>query len=61
MRCRNCGEPVRRIQPGDGYDPRDYEWTHESGGLLCDLPPLQAEPEDSTATLPNRQTEDGRG
>jgi hypothetical protein len=48
MKCRNCGEPIRRIRPGDGYDQREYTWTHESGGILCDLPPLSAEPDEVT-------------
>jgi hypothetical protein len=44
VRCRNCGEPIRRVRLGDGYDPREFEWTHESGGVLCDMEPPHAEP-----------------
>jgi hypothetical protein len=39
MTCVTCGEPVRRPGPGDGLDPRDYEWTHASGNPICDGPP----------------------
>lgn len=44
MNCINCGQPIRPIRPDEGYDPREYIWTHEGGGVLCDLEPLSAEP-----------------
>ena len=51
MKCRNCGEEIRQVQPGDGIDPRDYRWVHvfplasggEIIGLFCDIT-LTAEP-----------------
>ena len=42
--CRNCTEPIRRVQPGDGIDPRDYEWVHLDGNPLCDMDPPYAAP-----------------
>ena len=51
VKCRNCGEPIRRIEPGEGYDLREYQWTHDSGGLLCPMDPPYAEPEDDPAPL----------
>ena len=35
--CVNCGEPIRRTAASDRADPRDFEWTHEEGGPICDL------------------------
>jgi hypothetical protein len=35
--CVNCGEPIRRVEPADGIDPRDYGWVHENGNAYCDL------------------------
>ena len=52
MKCRNCRQPIRRIQPGEGYDLRDYQWTHEAGGLLCDIGPPMAEPEEESGQAP---------
>ena len=45
MKCVNCGDEIRRVQPGDGIDPRDFEWVHvypmQSGGEIanpiCDM------------------------
>ncbi len=45
-KCRNCREPVRRVQPGEGVDPRDFAWVHEDGNPLCGMDPAQADPED---------------
>ena len=53
LKCRNCGDEIRRTQPGDGIDPADYEWVHvytlKSGGEIanpiCDMT-LVAEPPD---------------
>lgn len=53
--CRNCGEEIRRTGPGDGIDPRDYEWVHvhrlQSGAEItnpiCDFTPV-AEPPAAT-------------
>jgi hypothetical protein len=44
LKCRNCGQPIRRIRPGEGYDLSEYTWTHEDGGLLCGMDPPMAEP-----------------
>ena len=52
VKCRNCGELVRRINPGEGYDLREYQWTHEDGGLMCDMEPPMAEPEGEAPALP---------
>lgn len=51
MKCKNCGDEIRRVQPEDGTDPRDYEWVHvypkSDGGEItnpiCDIT-LVAEP-----------------
>ena len=32
-------------------DLREYQWTHESGGLLCPMDPPYAEPEDESRTV----------
>ena len=37
--CILCGQPVRRLAPGDGLDPRDYRWTHEDGNPVCPITP----------------------
>lgn len=50
VKCRNCGEGIRRIEVDEGYDLREYQWTHESGGLLCDIDPPTAEPEEEDGT-----------
>jgi hypothetical protein len=52
LKCKNCGDEIRRTQPGDGI-PADYEWVHvyplQSGGEIanpiCDIT-LVAEPPD---------------
>jgi hypothetical protein len=46
VKCRNCPEPVRRVQPGEGIDPRDFAWVHEDGNPLCGVNPAYADPED---------------
>ena len=46
VKCRNCREPVRRVQPGEGIDPRDFAWVHERGNPLCGMDPPWADPED---------------
>jgi hypothetical protein len=52
MKCKNCGDEIRRTQPGDGLGHVDgYEWVHVyplmSGGEIanpiCDIT-LVAEP-----------------
>jgi hypothetical protein len=45
VKCRNCRQPIRRVRPGDGIDPRDYQWVHHDGNPLCDMSPPYAEPE----------------
>lgn len=49
MKCRNCRQPVRRTLPGDGVDPRDFEWVHDDGigNPLCDMGFPSAEPDGS--------------
>jgi hypothetical protein len=55
VKCKNCGDEIRRVQPGDGIDPRDFEWVHVyrlSGGgeianPICDIT-LTAEPRETT-------------
>jgi hypothetical protein len=40
LNCRTCGERVRRTRPDEGYDLDECPWTHESGGPVCDGPPM---------------------
>ena len=44
--CVICHAEIRRIQPGEGYDLREYQWDHVAGGLLCDMAPPEATPPD---------------
>jgi hypothetical protein len=43
-RCVECGELIRPPRPGDGIDPRDFDWVHGGGNPLCDLDPPTARP-----------------
>jgi hypothetical protein len=47
MNCRNCRDPIRPAEAGDGIDKDDLEtfpWIHEDGGPFCDIQ-LVAEPD----------------
>ena len=40
VECVNCGEPIRRTEPSDRIDSRDYQWVHDTtagGNPCCDL------------------------
>lgn len=58
VKCRNCGDEIRRVQPEDDIDPRDYQWVHvyrssrtEILNPICDIT-LVAEPPVGTAEVP---------